>query len=547
MDLIDNINSLTEDDFSKLMHKYVYLRKSAIFYAKKHRTLDPNQIEKFRNYKLEIETIEKFVYDNYVNQKINEGFFISHSDPNIHIDYLHRLVISRYNKKLTNSAQNPRESLVNKINNLEISDEYYLYPILYSDFPNPDYIVNNTNSIIVNLIQDLKIENSPVTEDELLELILIFQEGTYSHKYFLYVNYLICKFHTKEGGYSKSIPIQNLERYLNDPLRSFYSLTNFDSVQYALDFNNTSFEQIVREVCRDNIITDKEREYLYEKARENFVDTHKLDKYLNNPFVGFETFKLFVDEICADGIVTTVEREYIEEKADQYNVSSSLLEKMIKSGLAKVSRAKEIEDNKAFEEFVLIYLFANVYQLHSIEHDMFEEYVSDNFIVDLEFTNEYYFDELCSLLFKKSEYALYIEEIKHFSIFMLVDALGITIGDFSSSNDLKNKEHHETQVYLNKQIEKVNEEKIIKINNRIFIVKEANNPFSPLFFYEFDRMTGDHILRINISHHLYKNKNVDLIIKFAASIFDAKLTMTNPKTDRYISRILNNIELIENE
>ena len=45
----------------------------------------------------------------------------------------------------------------------------------------------------------------------------------------------------------------------------------------------------------------KKEPNLEEKAAEYFIDPDKLKMYLDNPFLGHETFKMFIDQICEDG------------------------------------------------------------------------------------------------------------------------------------------------------------------------------------------------------------------------------------------------------
>jgi len=103
--------------------------------------------------------------------------------------------------------------------------------------------------------------------------------------------------------------------------------------------------------------------------------------------------------------------------------------------------------------------------------------------------------------------------------------------------------------YINRQNEKKKPPKYqdIKINNTKFLVKRSSLPFHPLFGYEFNRITGDDILIINISHRLYNENSENVIINFVTALYHTKLSMTDPNVSRFIERISNNLELIENE
>lgn len=88
---------------------------------------------------------------------------------------------------------------------------------------------------------------------------------------------------------------------------------------------------------------------------------------------------------------------------------------------------------------------------------------------------------------------------------------------------------------------------VTRVNNSKFIIKRAKLPFHPLFSHEFNRITGDDIIKINTSHDLYKIDSEDIIINFASSLYYTKLSMTDPNISRFIDRINNNLDLIEHE
>jgi ubiquinone/menaquinone biosynthesis C-methylase UbiE len=88
---------------------------------------------------------------------------------------------------------------------------------------------------------------------------------------------------------------------------------------------------------------------------------------------------------------------------------------------------------------------------------------------------------------------------------------------------------------------------VTRVNNNKFIIKKAKLPFHPLFSHEFNRVTGDDIIKINTSHDLYKIDSEEIIINFASSLYYTKLSMTDPNISRFIDRINNNLELIEHE
>lgn len=243
-----------------------------------------------------------------------------------------------------------------------------LYPILYKGFPDRNFIKDKLEQIINYLIDAIKVVEGFPTEDVLIDLLLVFEEGlnTYKHDAFLYrLIYQYKKENKQELEDSRAV--KQLKVQIKNPFKYYFSLSNINMEHLSFREDSPEFDHIVREVCRDNVITKKERAYLEEKAAEYFIELDKLDRYLDNPFLGHETFKIFVDQICEDGIVTETEKEYINEKAKQYNVPVDLLKKMVSTGLLRAHFKDQLAQDNDFYEIVLIYLFANSFGLKTVE------------------------------------------------------------------------------------------------------------------------------------------------------------------------------------
>lgn len=246
-----------------------------------------------------------------------------------------------------------------------------LYPILYKGFPDRNYIKDKLEQIINYLIDAIKTLESFPSEDVLIDLLLVFEDGlnTYKHDAFLYR--LIYQYKTKNTQeLEDSRAVQQLKAQIEDPFKYYFSLSNMNMEHLSFREDSPEFDHIIREVCRDNVITKKERAYLEEKAAEYFIDPDKLKMYLDNPFLGHETFKMFIDQICEDGVVTDTERQYINEKASQYNVPSHILEEMISAGILRSQFAEDLSQDDNFYEIVLIFLFANTYNIKSIQQKL---------------------------------------------------------------------------------------------------------------------------------------------------------------------------------
>lgn len=327
------------------------------------------------------------------------------------------------------SEPNEHIDLSDFINAFTEDSEELLYPILYKGFPNRDFINDKLDQIIENLVDSFETIGNEPCEKVLYELQPIFKQGlnTLQHDAFLYdLIYQYKEQFNKEFEDARAIAL--LKSQITDPFNHFFKLSNLNMEHLSFAEDSADFDVIIREVCRDNIITVKERSYLEEKAKEYFIDTEKLNRYLNNPFLGFESFKIFVDQICEDGIVTETEKEYINEKAEQYNVPKELLKKMISTGLLRAQFTSQLAQDEDFYEIVLIYLFANAYGLKTVEHRLSSMLAIDamgHSITDqLETKKEVLFDVLCEAVNEKKELeALQIEYLV--DIYEVLDVLDI--------------------------------------------------------------------------------------------------------------------------
>lgn len=248
-----------------------------------------------------------------------------------------------------------------------------LYPSLYTEFPKRQFIKHRLDRIINYLLESIDtIEGFP-SEDVLIELLLAFERelNTYKHEAYLYSLIYLHKKH-KNQSLNDSKSIRQLKELISNPFKNFFSLSNLNHEHISFKADSPEFDNIVREVCRDNIITKNERSYLEEKASEYFIDPDKLERYLDNPFFGYETFKMFVDQICEDGVITDIERVYIQEKSEQYNVSSDVMNEMIRDGLVRSSLLKQLRNSRDFYDITLIYLIAHAFGIPSTMNSIYE-------------------------------------------------------------------------------------------------------------------------------------------------------------------------------
>lgn len=270
--------------------------------------------------------------------------------------------------------QNKRSSeLGNLIKTFREDSIELLYPILYKGFPERNDISDKLDQIINYLLDAVNNLNGFPSENILIDLLLVFESklNTFKHDAFLY--HLIYKYKKqKKQTIEDSLYVVQLKELIINPFKNYFSLSNMNMGHISFKDDSVEFDKIIREVCRDNIITVNEKKYIEEKASEYFIDSEKLKRYLDNPFFGYESFKIFIDQICEDGIITDVERVYIVEKAKQYNVSEAKMEEMINIGLVRSSLLKKLSKSIEFYEIVVIYLIAHSFDIKSTKNIIFE-------------------------------------------------------------------------------------------------------------------------------------------------------------------------------
>ena len=270
--------------------------------------------------------------------------------------------------------QNKRTSeLASLIKHFREDSIELLYPILYRGFPERNQIIDRLDQIINYLLDAVNNLNGFPSENILIDLLLVFEKKLNTSKHDAFLYHLIYKYKKqKNQTIEDSLYVVQLKELIINPFKNYFSLSNMNMGHISFKDDSVEFDKIIREVCRDNIITVNEKKYIEEKASEYFIDPEKLKRYLDNPFFGYESFKIFIDQICEDGIITDVERVYIVEKAEQYNVSEAKMEEMINIGLVRSSLLKKLSRYNEFYEIVLIYLVSHSFDIKSTKNIIFE-------------------------------------------------------------------------------------------------------------------------------------------------------------------------------
>jgi hypothetical protein len=305
-------------------------------------------------------------HNKHIKKLIERGF----SDLEIRNDIKKLFGIHFDLSQIQNKRTNELSNLIKHFREDSIE---LLYPVLYKGFPERNDITDKLDQIINYLLDAVNNLNDFPSENILIDLLLVFESklNTFKHDAFLY--HLIYKYKKqKKQTIEDSLYVVQLKELTINPFKNYFSLSNMNMGHISFKDDSLEFDKIIREVCRDNIITLNEKKYIEEKASEYFIDSEKLKRYLDNPFFGYESFKIFIDQICEDGIITDVERVYIVEKAKQYNVSEAKMEEMINIGLVRSSLLKKLSKYNEFYEIVLIYLVSHSFDIKSTKNIIFE-------------------------------------------------------------------------------------------------------------------------------------------------------------------------------
>jgi hypothetical protein len=359
------------------------------------------------------------------------------------------------------------------------------------------------------------------------------------------------KRHDTIGNLKENDSFLILKENLKNPIFFYSLLIDTNKYESNIYFENNVFQKIFNEITRDNIITEAEENYLLEKAKDLTINTDYVKKaILRLDFKAYNSFKILIDEICEDGIITPAETLYIEEKSTQYNVDKALLKTMIEAGLKKNKFIKENIGNPLFYEYLKC-LFSSISLRINVDNEFYDLYHD---IGDIDNYLKLEIQMMSKEIHLKLKKDLFLD-IDEFDIDKFLNFLGVklisheeSIKIFHKKEILTNDAPSNSIISLDNSFKiKQNSLEKIRINNTEFKVKKNNLPFFPLFANEFNRESGDNIIIINTSHKLYVEESENLIIKIATSLFFTKSTMTDPNISRFIERITNNLELIEDE
>ena len=411
-----------------------------------------------------------------------------------------------------------------------------LYPIIYQNYPSKDQmktkgIKNFTDNLKEQIVDFPEILSVKVLDELTTEFEMDMQ--TSEHEAFLF--HLIHLHNTfGERQEQKSKEVRALENVLKNPYQSFFDFTSRINSAISFKEDNPEFDKIVREVCRNNEITEVERAFLFEKAREYCIDEVKIESYLNTPFIGRGTFKVFVDQICHDLIITDSELSYIQEKAREYNVPEEVLDQMIEDGLIQAQIHNSLLRNSDYYDFVLACLLCKVVCPESNSENLkwiiTETTKSDTQRIEIKNNT--------SLALGTLQPYLPMKIADGISAHSLLEVLGLDILTHQNAIELYLKDTGEVRAGLDDS----KLEKQIIIDGTAYMIVISQSPLAPLFWLKNER--GENHVFINSDHEQYQSLNLDTLVSFLSVLFHTKISFTDKTGDIFARKFSHHFELL---
>lgn len=140
--------------------------------------------------------------------------------------------------------------------------------------------------------------------------------------------------------------------FLNNPFHYYLESISVNEID-KLETVREAYPEFFEEIARDNVITQIEESFLIEKLEEKDIDVNEFIWLQNNDIIGLGSFKVLVDQVCEDGILTDNERLFITEKAKDYNVPDEILHRLIDHGLTKAKIVHDNLNDEIFYEYVI--------------------------------------------------------------------------------------------------------------------------------------------------------------------------------------------------
>ena len=409
-----------------------------------------------------------------------------------------------------------------------------LYPIIYKDYPTQDQIrsagiKNFTETLKTYIPEYPKILSVKVLDDLNAQFEMDIQ--TSEHEAFLFELIHIHK--TAEGrAEHPSDSISNIATMLSNPFLSFFDFNSRINSTISFKEDNPEFDRIVKEVCRNNEITQIERAFLYEKGQEYCIDENKIDSYLNTPFIGHRTFKVFVDQICQDLIITESESAYINEKAIEYNVPQATLNLMIEAGLLQAQIHQSLLNSPEYYDFVLACILCSAICPSSNSSDL-RWIITETTKPDIQPVE---IKDNTSLALGTLQPYLPIKIADDISAHSLLEVLGLDILTHQNAIDLYLNDTNKVRPGL----ENSKFEKQIIIDGTAYIIVISQSPLAPLFWLKNER--GENHVFINSDHEQYQSLHLDTLASFLGVLFHTKHSFPDNTGDIFARKFSHHFE-----
>lgn len=329
-----------------------------------------------------------------------------------------------------------------------------------------------------------------------------------------------------------------IEKLINQMVSSFNSFT-------ANDIANVN-NKINTQLITTDRVSHELRNYLKNKQlsynKQNFK-YERIDKLLNNTYSSFNDYIIHIlinnysEKLSALRDVLRLNKKskdnlsikILRAQKERLESFEKLIENIIKYKI-RLSFIKEISQQEIYSEIITNENIKNEVDLKT-QGSLNDDIDVEERLLEYEVLCKKVWDD--GIITKEEEIELN-NKIKELNL------------DTKLGNEVFEKIKGE---YFAKQneLKKPSSYKVTRVNNNKFIIKKSKLPFHPLFSHEFNRVTGDDIIKINTSHVLYKIDYEEIIINFASSLYYTKLSMTDPNISRFIDRINNNLDLIEHE
>lgn len=341
----------------------------------------------------------------------------------------------------------------------------------------------------------------------------------------------------------------NFQNSVSDPIYAFQDLY-FDFIHNKSLVNHfgEDLSIVVEEVLRDDIISENEKYYLFEKAEEHGIPHVSMEGLLKDYFQTNPALKKLIYEICKDGKITEAEKNYLLEKTSQYKISDDKIITEIESILNTINKIRTLFANEHFYNLViLLYIgkFLDPFDSASIEI-VSQQIEKEDSLLSHEFlfnTIEEIQPRLTELIYIASDEGVAKNTITN--IQDIIKHLGIKIRLHTSiQHDLKAEpcelsieELSELFSKSNKKSDSVDEsDNKYKFGSSIFAFNYVEDPNYPLFCY--DSLGEKVVISINKSHYFY-NESEAFKIWLISMVINLKKNYANEQLIEDIQHLFN--------